>query len=62
MKTKFGPSFLGKQKHEGEEGRREEEEEKKKKKRKEGRRKPKKVLNAMILYGKVWIFVWKIKS
>ena len=56
MKNKFGLSFLGKQKREEEERRREEEEEKKKKRR-EGRRKPRKVWNAMILYGKVWIFV-----
>ena len=30
------------------------------KRRREGRRKPRKVWNALILYGKVWIFVWKI--
>ena len=59
MKTKFGLSFLGKKKREEEERRREEEEEKKKKKRREGRRKPRKVWNAMILYRKVRIFVWK---
>ena len=47
MNTKFGLSFLGKQKREEEEMRR------------EGRRKSRKVWNAMILYGKVWIFVWK---
>ena len=57
VKTKFGLSFLGKQKREEEERRREKEEEKKKKKRREGRRKPRKVWNARILYGKVWIFI-----